>query len=363
MARKAEGPTLQRDPRTNTLIVQFRIAGRKYRRSTGCTDKAEAKVQAQRIYQEQVSRGTRRLSENPILAELFDQWLDDIDGTVSERYWTTQAKRTITLAEHFEFVSNVTPQAVRRYIKERLKEVTATTVRRDLVPLRECLRWAFDEGLIEAPAFIPLPKKRARGTRALDTRRVGLTAAQVEALLRALPARTRKGHPIRDVFTVAWDTGLRHDGIFRLEAGRHFRKDRRTLQVTSDIDKNGYERELPLTDRAYESLAAQGVDIGPIFQRWDYRKSLRTAAKTLGLDPDDLKSLDMRDFRHAATDDGARKSGHLSGLAYMAGHTDKHTTSRYIHPQIDDAREVLNKRFPSIGTPNGTRTNGGEGSQ
>jgi hypothetical protein len=363
MARKAEGPTLQRDPRTNKLITQFRIAGRKYRRSTGCTDKAEAKVEANRIYKEELARATKKLVGNPIIAELFDQWLDDIDGTVSERYWTTQAKRTVLLAERFESVSDVTPHAVRGYIKERLKSVTATTVRRDLVPLRECLRWAFDEGLIDQPPFIPLPKKRARGTRAIDTRRVGLTDAQVESLLRALPERTRKGHPIRDLFTVAWDTGLRHDGIFRLEAGRHFRLDRRTLQVTKDIDKNGYERELPLTNRAYESLAAQGVDIGPIFQRWDYRKSLRTAAKSLGLDPDDLKSLDMRDFRHAATDDGARKSGHLSGLAYMAGHTDKHTTSRYIHPQIDDAREVLNKRFPSNGTPSGTRTGGGEGSQ
>ena len=363
MARKAEGPTLQRDPRTGKLIAQFRIAGRKFRRSTGCTDKAEAKVEAHRIYQEEVARATRKVSGNPILAELFDQWLDDIDGTVSERYWTTQARRAAVLAERFHSLSDVTPKAVRDFIKERLKEVTATTVRRDLVPLRECLRWAFDEGRIEEPVFIPLPKKRARGTRALDTRRVGLTDTQVESLLRLLPERTRSGHPIRALFTVAWDTGLRHDGIFRLEAGRHFRTGRRILHVTKDIDKNGYERDLPLTDRAYEALAAQGVEVGPIFQRWDYRKPLRTAAKALGLDPDDLNSLDMRDFRHAATDDGARKSGHLSGLAYMAGHTDKHTTSRYIHPQIDDAREVLNKRFPSNGTPSGTRTGGNGGDQ
>ncbi len=62
--------------------------------------------------------------------------------------------------------------------------------------------------------------------------------------------------------------------------------------------------------------------------RWDYRKNLRTAAESLGLDPDDLESLDMRYFRHAATDDGARKSGHLSGLAYMAGHTEWHANQR-----------------------------------
>jgi hypothetical protein len=81
------------------------------------------------------------------------------------------------------------------------------------------------------------------------------------------------------------------------------------------------------------------------------------------LRPESSEYMTGGDFRHAAADDGARKSGHLSGLAYIAGHTDKHTTSRYIHPQIDDAREVLNKRFPSNGTPSGTRSGGGEGSQ
>jgi len=72
--------------------------------------------------------------------------------------------------------------------------------------------------------------------------------------------------------------------------------------------------------------ATKGVEVGPIFQRWDHRRALRTAAKDLGLDPDDLNSLDMRDFRHAATNDRTRKSGHLSGLAYIGGHNDKTTS-------------------------------------
>jgi len=38
--------------------------------------------------------------------------------------------------------------------------------------------------------------------------------------------------------------------------------------------------------------------------------------------------LDIRDFRHAATDGGACQSGHLGGLSYMADRADKHTINR-----------------------------------
>ena len=245
----------------------------------------------------------------------------------------------------------MTPKAIREYHKERLKVVTRSTLCRDLVPLRECLRWAFDEGLIDEPVTVLLPKKRAKGSRAHDTRLVELTDIQAEALIRALPERTRKGHPMRDLFTVAWDTGLRHGGVFRLEAGRHFKPGVRELYLTADIDKARYERPIPLTERAYQALERNAPDIGPIFTEWGYYKGLRSAAKTVDLiPPDDAKKLHLRAIRHAAITDGARKAGHLTGSSYMAGHTNQRTTDRYIHPQSDDAKEVLYKRFPSNDT-------------
>ena len=116
-----------------------------------------------------------------------------------------------------------------------------------------------DACVLDEPVTVLLPKKRAKGTRALDTTRVDLTAEQVEALLVALPERTRGGHPIRDVFTVAWDTGLRHGGLFRLEAGRHFKRGRRELHVSADIDKAGWARPIPLTERARHWSDLHGV--------------------------------------------------------------------------------------------------------
>jgi integrase len=281
--------------------------------------------------------------------------VDEVADDWSPDYRRTQPNRILQLVEEFPTLNDVKDQKKQRAFRgRRLKEVLRSTLCEDLVPLRMCLGWAYDEGLIAGLPEVPLPDKSKKGVRAHDRSRVDLTDAKTEALLTALPVKTRSGHPARDVFTVVWDTSLRHGGIFRAEAGRHFKPPDRVLYRTADIDKCGVEEPLLLTERAYQALLRNAPDIGPIFKPWDYRKTLRKAAAAIGLPPADVKSLDMRDFRHAALTDGARKSGHLTGLSHMAGHTDQRTTSRYIHPTTEDQREVLNKRFPSNGTPNGT---------
>jgi hypothetical protein len=355
MARKAEGWTLQTDKRTGNKIVQFRIAGKKYRRSTRTADPVEAKVIGAGIYAGEIARRQSGLEENPDMAWLFGQWVDEVADDWSRDYRRTQPNRILRLVEEFPTMNDVRDlKRQRAFRARRLKEVLRATLCEDLVPLRVCLAWAYDEGLITEPVEVPLPDKSKTGTRAHDRRRVDLTDAQTEALIAALPVKTRAGHPARDVFTVAWETGLRHGGVFRLETPRHFRRGVRELYLTADIDKNGWERAIDLTERSYKALERHAPDIGPIFEAWDYRKTLRGAGRAIGLHPDDVASLDLRDFRHAASTDGADKSGDLTGLSYTAGWTNPNTASRYVHPKKRRAKELLNKRFPSNGTPNGT---------
>jgi len=358
MARSAEGWTLQTDKRTGNKIAQFRVAGKLTRRSTCTSDPVEAKSVAASLYSEALNAHERDTSADPSLAELFDRWLDDIEGTIEARYHKTQAARALKLAERFMRVSGVTPKAVRAFTKERLQEVSLATVKHDLVPLRECLKWALAEGLIDEPVTVPLPKKNAKGKRCLDTQRVELSDTQVEALIAALPERTPRkrarygmqgGHRVRDLFIVAWETGLRHGALFGLEAGRHFVRGKRELLITADIDKARFERALPLSERAYQALNRSAPESGPIFERFDYRATLRRAARACKIEGAD--GLDLRDFRHAATTDMARKAGHLTGTSYTVGHVQQATTSRYVHPRIDDAKAVLAARFGAIDTP------------
>jgi len=81
--------------------------------------------------------------------------------------------------------------------------------------------------------------------------------------------------------------------------------------ASSSLAPNGYL--LQTWDRVYAAPAARGREDGSSGEHGDCRKS-----------------LDIGDFRHAASGAVAWKSGHLSGLAYMAGRTDEHRASRYI---------------------------------
>ena len=90
---------------------------------------------------------------------------------------------------------------------------------------------------------------------------------------------------------------------------------------------------------------------GPLFRLCSPpcpRSCRGTAAKIadeIGLTPDDVRSLDARDFRHAATTDAAGKSNEIEGIAYTLGHKDLRTTSRYLDADRKSARRVLEARF------------------
>ena len=354
MPRKAEGWSVGNKPdkRTGKWIVQFRIAGCKFRRSTGCTDKAEAKTAAAAIYGQELRRAQNPIATlDPTLAELFDIWLEAMRDTLSPDYWNTQHDQAIAFAARFASVSDVTDAAIRRYHKERLKEVTRSTVCHEMTPLNQCLEWAFSEGLIDHPVRVFAPHKSAKGTRKLNTQHATLTDEQAETLIAALPERTSRSNPLRDVFAFAWDTGLRAGSIWRLEAGVHFRRGRDYLTLTPDIVKTREALEVPLTARAYAILDKHAPDIGPIFKKWDYRTAIDLHARKLG-----FGKVHLRAMRHSAVTDGQRKAkGDRMAAKALAGHKNISTTDRYTHSNLDDARRALNARFGSNGTPNGTR--------
>ena len=358
MARQSEGWSIGNKPdaRTGHWICQFRIAGRKIRRSTGCASKAEAKAIAAEIYAAALREAEcPGYTADPLLADLFYRYLDAVRDAISPEYWRVQHLRSVKISERFPRLSDLTDASLRQYHKERLQEVTRTSVSRDMVALRQCLKWARSEGLIDRHIEILMPHKSAAGTRRNDHRRADLTPAQVETLIAALPECTRFGNPLRDVFAFSWDTGLRAGAIWRLEAGAHFRRGRDYLTLTPDIVKTREALSIPLTARAYAILDRHAPDIGPIFKQWDYRTAVNNKARELGLDTDG--KVHLRAVRHAAITDAQRMAeGDRMAVKAMAGHRNISTTDRYTHSNLDDARRALNARFPQYGTPNGTPT-------
>ena len=77
-----------------------------------------------------------------------------------------------------------------------------------------------------------------------------------------------------------------------------------------------------------------GDDTAPVLERWGDRAPLRSQLQELDatLDSTTLNPSILGIFWHPATNGRAFRSRHFGELAYQAGCTDTHTTSRYIIP-------------------------------
>ena len=124
----------------------------------------------------------------------------------------------------------------------------------------------------------------------------------------------------------------------KIRVPEHYTRGSATLNVTADIDKNRWARELPLSARAREVLDAVAPDEGPIFGPKRYIEDFKAAVLAAEL-PTDTAPYDLR---HAAGTHGVEASGgNLTGVAFLLGHKQVTTTNRYVHSNARAAATVL----------------------
>jgi len=143
-------------------------------------------------------------------------------------------------------VDAVTTCGADDYRRHRLRQVG-----RELTALRSFVAWALRKRYLTEAVEVRDPSRNVVGTPVLQTERVEVTANEVEALLRALPVRTRYGHPVRALFTTIWETSLRIGTMQRLSAPEHYAKGAKALRIGERIDKARYARKIPLTSRSH----------------------------------------------------------------------------------------------------------------
>ncbi|MBT8468287.1 MAG: site-specific integrase [Deltaproteobacteria bacterium] len=105
-----------------------------------------------------------------------------------------------------------------------------------------------------------------------------------------------------------------------------------------------------MTPRARALLDDACPDKGLIFGQYDYRRTLRAAARKVGIDPQRCKHLSAHDIRHAAVTHAQEVSQNIAGAAYMAGHKRTATTAAYTHPSYASGLAVLGARFGFLDT-------------
>lgn len=191
------------------------------------------------------------LKPKMLFAELAGRFLNE--GAPKE-WHRDRLKVLLPFFATFE-IGGITKGLVRRYREKRHaeKQLTETTVNRDIECLRHLLYWAVDEGILPAN-----PIARIRLERERRKKKPVLSLTEESALL-----ATCAPH-LRNITIFALDTGMRRGEILN-QIWEDVDFERRLLNVTHSKTPEGEAREIPLTKRVLNLLSAMKKDFGLIF--------------------------------------------------------------------------------------------------
>lgn len=350
MGRPSRGYKLRELP-GGCWQVRFSHAGKRYELSTEELDLDRAEAKARQIYAAVISGrwvpGSQLAAPGAPVWQVAAGWLDAIEPMVVQ---TTRKQYGIYVTAHWqphfkEMESFARPGSVPAYIRARLKVVRRRSLQKELSALRGFLAWCHEVGHL--PEAILIPKLTVKSPGHPDERKkhksvpIELTVSDVRAILDLLPemskgSRVRPPFPVRDFFTVCYETGLRPDAtVAQLEP-----EDLRAgeLAVRDEIDKARFGRSVPLTPLARECLERHATRPGkPIFGKASRATYLRAAALLAG-----KPGVSAYDFRHARATHLMESSGNnILGVGYLLGHTQATTTNRYAKQTHRAAMTVL----------------------
>ena len=236
-------------------------------------------------------------------------------------------------------VTYITPDVLRKYIKERRESGAAdATIRRNLTMLRSMLNLARKEGrlrLVDVPHF-PMPQ---------DSKpRQGFVTPAVFAKLRdALPAN------LRPLVVFMYFTGCRLGAAKKLK-WEMVSEDCSEVEMPGSITKSGEPLNLPLVGEGLEEIAKTLKTLprndGSVFDVTNLRVGWNKACHSLGLGVYEkrlYKGLTIHDLRRSASRNLIR-AGVSRGVAMqITGHKTEAIFERYNITDAADVRDALVK--------------------
>src|SRR5215469_11217084 len=279
-------------------------------------------------------------------------------------------------------LDEITAETIAGFIeKRRQSQYRVSSINRPLQVLRRVFHLAVEWDRVERfPVKVSLVPGERRRDRVLSLTEEGayLKAARqvgdsiIEAYEHALEGirATQRGQgPIKpgdpfllhDAAVILLDCGLRPEECYRLRR-EHFRGD--TIYIPHGKTVNA-RREIPLSERALAVLEGRRSESGWIFAaptasgHLEQSTLKRQHSKACKLA--DIPEFVPYTFRHTCLTRWAKILDPYT-LAYLAGHSDFGTTKRYVHPNLNTAREALEKARNAQGghkirhTENGAET-------
>lgn len=239
--------------RGNVWWSYVMVDGVRHSRSTGMSSRRLAEV-FERKFEEELAikaAGLTELKPEMAFGELATRFIGsgEVKPHHTDRlkmllpFWGDRELRTINRA------------AVREYRAARMKarNLTETTVNRDLEVLRHLLFWAVDEGILATNPIARLQMPRAR-----KRKRPILSWDDEQKLLMAASPHLAR------IIVAAVDSGMRRGEITH-QLWEDVDLNRGVLSVTRSKTAEGEHREIPLTDRLRSMLWVCRQTSGPVF--------------------------------------------------------------------------------------------------
>ncbi|MGB6131591.1 MAG: tyrosine-type recombinase/integrase [Acidobacteriaceae bacterium] len=337
---------LYQRPETKFWVADFAIKGKRFRMSTQQTRKSAAMEVAMEFYRrEQRRRRPSQKQKIRTVAELAkERFLPFIEASTldsdSKRYYQTGWR--------------LLSESVAR--DWRLEEIDASEVDTlrftgsganancALRTLRRMLSLACDWEIIDRKPRIRLRKEVER-TAVFD-------ADMEEQFLKV--AR----QPLRDVFLISHDSGLRPDEVIRMrwenvlwKKNLIFVPNGKTEQAKRYVPLSQRVRDL-LLERKAENLAERKASeksewVFPSSKKKESHISYFPIAKQFAKarkDADIPKGVVLYSARHSFATDMLDRTGNIVLVGRMLGHRSVTTTQRYLHPEMKGLAELVDER-------------------
>lgn len=315
------------EKRSTGWCAQIRRKGRKSVSKTFRT-KAAAERWAREIEQDMDNgRWLEASVDAPTtLTELLERYLKEVSskkkGYQDEIYRIRRVMRSEIGAVPLE---NLQAPMFASWRDQRLQEVSAPTVRKDLAIINHAINIAMREWGIGI-VVNPLAKvSRPAPNKARDRR---LEDGEYQKLMDAMSSC--RNVLIRPIVQFALETAMRRGEILSLKWG-DVDLDARVALLTDT--KNGESRRVPLSSKAIEILESLQKESEIVFDTTG--NSIRMAFDRV-LSRAEIEGLRFHDLRHEATSRLFEKGFNIMEVSSITGHKDLSMLKRYTHLRAED---------------------------
>lgn len=229
-------------------------------------------------------------------------------------------------------LSTITASDLEHYKINRIREVSAATVNRELSCIKHMLNKAVHWGYLSQN-----PLRDVKDFKEPPARVRYLTDVEIEILLNCC-----YGH-IKSIVIVALTTGMRKGEILNLKWQDI---DLRNRVITIRDTKNNESRTIHMNETLYEMLRSLGPEIGEqyVFVKedgkpfGDIRTGFRAALRRAG-----IKNFRFHDLRHTFASKLVMNGVDIRTVQTLLGHKDITMTMRYSHLSNAHLREAVQK--------------------